>query len=498
MNNIPNIFTSNSRYLPPPIRTVTQSHYAYRRSDSQRAAAFLNQDWTPTPTSGTSAEVFPSPSSSELPPPPPSECSHSEDGSDEDCDGRSDAEPRVKREPFSPKTLFTHQHCPPLVLPTRRASLSMNDLQSLTGRRHSVGTDSHLVSRSLGNGSPSLERRVRSSPYSPYHHQTKSWPVALHPSTSSHSHSLSSDSHHRRNLSSNSHSTGSPPPTPPTPSSPAHSAKNESAQSSTASPPAPVNTDEYIQRVAGGKSKCIWNDASGHECGFQSSSSLVKRHVRTVHLKIRYVVLSLRYCELYLPAHPPAPLSVLSAVKASRPSSISRHIRISTPAKSPTRVLIAQKPSPTLPADTTIESDTTVMCSPGGTTAIRTKKTDPPNYRGARTCYSLHRHSSHILFAFDPHHSTTPRYHRIHILIIALTTHKPLTRSALHRLSRLHPYLSSFSPLSSPMLLYASSFLNGFYVGHMPCHTYVVRYLVRRLSPGWLVRLWEVSVVRSL
>src|SRR5258705_352688 len=68
MNNTPNIFTSNSRFLPPPIRTVSQSHYPYRSSDSQRAAAFLNQDWTPTPTS---AEALLSPTSSELPPPPP-------------------------------------------------------------------------------------------------------------------------------------------------------------------------------------------------------------------------------------------------------------------------------------------------------------------------------------------------------------------------------------------------------------------------------------------
>jgi uncharacterized Zn-finger protein len=308
MNNTPNIFTSNSnsRFLPPPIRTVTaHSHHPYGHRDSRRAAAFLNQDWTPTSASGTSAEVL-SPSSSEQPP-PRSDYSHSEDDSDED-DVRSDADPRIKREPFSPVSPFTQQHRPPHVLPDRRASLSLNDLQALGGRRHSGGADSYIVSRSLGNGSPSLDRRVRSSPYSPYHHQTKSWPVALHPSTSSHSHQLSSDSRHSRNLSSNSHSTGSPPPTPQTPSSPALSAKNESAQSSTASPPATVNTDDYIQRVTGGKSKCVWNDASGHECGFQSSSSLVKRHVRTVHLKIRYVSLCLSYPGPRLPVHSSSPV----------------------------------------------------------------------------------------------------------------------------------------------------------------------------------------------
>jgi len=291
MNNTPNIFTSNSRYLPPPIRTANQSDYAYRRSDCQRAATFLNQDWTPTPTSGTSqnfpTEIPLSPSTSE-PPPPRSEYSHSEDDSEDDCDAPSPNGSCVKREPFSPEPSPSYQHRPPHALPVRRASQSMNDLQSLTGRRLSGGTDSHLVSRSLG--SPSLDRRVRSSPYSAYHQQTRSWPVALHPSTASHSHLTSSDSRHYRNLSGNSHSTGTPPQTPPTPSSPALSAKNESAQSSTASPPAAVNTDEYIQRIAGGKSKCIWNDASGNECAFQSSSSLVKRHVRTVHLKIRPVV----------------------------------------------------------------------------------------------------------------------------------------------------------------------------------------------------------------
>ena len=301
MNNTPNIFTSNSRYLPPPIRTINQSDHAYRRSDCQRAAAFLNQDWTPTSAtpSNFSTEVL-SPSSSDLPP-PRSDYSHSEDDSEEDCDVPSSAGSRVKREPFSPEPSFSYQYRPPHVLPDRRASLSMNDLQSLTARKHSGGTDSQLVSRSLGNCSPSLDRRVRSSPYSAYHQQTRSWPVALHPSTT-HSHPTSSGSHHHRNPSGNSHSTGSPPQTPPTPSSPALSAKNEPVQSSsTASPPAAVKTDDHIQRISGGKSKCIWNDASGNECGFQSSSSLVKRHVRTVHLKIRYATLCLFYTGLCLP-----------------------------------------------------------------------------------------------------------------------------------------------------------------------------------------------------
>ena len=285
MNNTPNIFTSNSssRYLPPPIRTVNQQPSSYRRSDCQRAAAFLNQDWTPTLTPGTSlnlpTEVPFSPSSSELRP-PRSDCSHSEDDSDDDHGARFDASSPLKRERLSVESPY----------PQRRASLSMNDLQSPNGRRHSSGNNSVLVSRSLGNGSPSHDRGVRSSPYAPYHHQTKSWPIALHPSSASHSNPPSSDSRHRRNPSGNSHSTGSPPQTPPTPSSPPLSPKNESAQSSsTASPPAVVNTDDHIQRISGGKSKCIWNDASSNECGFQSSSSLVKRHVRTVHLKIRYV-----------------------------------------------------------------------------------------------------------------------------------------------------------------------------------------------------------------
>ena len=332
MNDIPNIFTSNSRLLPPPIRTVNQHPSSYRHSDSQRAASFLNQDWTPTSASATSlnlsAEVPFSPSSSELAP-PRSDCSHSEDDSDDDGGLRFNANSRVKRERFSPESPFNYSQRPPTILPARRASLSLNDLQSFTGRRNSNGTDPILVSRSLGNGSPSRDRGVRSSPYSPYHHQTKSWPVALHPSSSSHSHPPSSGSSHRRNLSNNSHSTGSPPRTPPSPPSPTLSTKNESAQSSsTASPPAVINTDDYIQRISGGKSKCLWNDASGNECGFQSSSSLVKRHVRTVHLKIRYAALPfLQPIFAYLLILP-APLSALSAVKVLRPSSTSKPIKI--------------------------------------------------------------------------------------------------------------------------------------------------------------------------
>ena len=231
MNNTPNIFTSNSRYLPPPIRTVNQSDCAYRRSDCQRAATFLNQDWTPTPATGTSASLLAelplSPSSSE-PPPPRSDCSHSEDESEEDCDAPSSSSSCVKREPFSPEPSLNFQQRLPHILPDRRASLSMSDLQSLTARRLSGGTDSHIVSRSLGNGSPSLDRRVRSSPYSAYHHQTRSWPTALHPSASSDSHPAPSGPGHRRNISGNSHSTGSPPQTPASPSSPALSAKNDS------------------------------------------------------------------------------------------------------------------------------------------------------------------------------------------------------------------------------------------------------------------------------
>jgi hypothetical protein len=288
MNTTPNIFTSNSRFLPPPVRTVNQHPSSYRRGDCQRAAAFLNQDWTPTPTSSNFPAEVPFSPSAELPP-PRSDCSHSEDDSDDDYDARFDTSSRVKRERFSPESPFNYPQRPPHVRPDRRASLSTNDLQSLTGRRHSSGTDSILVSRSLGNSSPSRDRGARPGPY--HHHQTKSWPVALHPSSSSHSQPSLPGPCHRRNLSNNSHSTGSPPKTPPTPSSPALSTKNESTQSSsTASPPAAVNTDEHIQRISGGKSKCIWNDPSGNECGFQSSSSLVKRHVRTVHLKIRPVV----------------------------------------------------------------------------------------------------------------------------------------------------------------------------------------------------------------
>lgn len=442
MNDTPNIFTSNSRFLPPPVRTVNQHPSSYRRGDCQRAAAFLNQDWTPTPTPGTSlnlpAEVPLSPSAEQ--PPPRSDCSHSEDDSDDDYDPRFDATSRVKRERFSPESPFNYPQRPPQVRPDRRASLSTNDLQPLTGRRHSSGTDSILVSRSLGSGSPSHDRGARPGPYSPYHHQTKSWPVALHPSSSSHSQPSPPGPCHRRNLSNNSYSTGSPPQTPPTPSSPALSTKNESVQSSsTASPPAAVNTDEHIQRISGGKSKCIWNDASGNECGFQSSSSLVKRHVRTVHLKIRCAALCPSAVDSTYPLILPAPLSALSVVKVSRPSSISKLIKIfSEPAfllsndpstdnetrtalaKNPTHVLIAPRPSPTLPADTTIESDTTAMCSPGGITVIRTKRTNSFAYLlDSRRMDLLHFPGQWLAYFIRPQSLITicpTRYHSTYIL----------------------------------------------------------------------------------
>ena len=293
MNNTPNIFTSNSRFLPPPTRTTDQPLYPYRRSDCQRAAAFLNQDWTPTSSSGTPSnppsEIPLSPASSDLPP-ARSDYSNSEYDSEDDRDARFDTDSRLRHERLYPEPPFHFPQRLPHVLPERRASLSLSDLPTLGGRRYSGGNDSILVSRSLGSGSPSRERGIRSGPYSAYHQQTRSWPAALHPSSSSHSHPSPSDSRHRRNPSNNSYSTGSPPQTPSSPASPALSTKNESAQSSsTASPPAAVNTDEHIQRMSGGKSKCVWKDANGNECGFQSSSSLVKRHVRTVHLKIRYV-----------------------------------------------------------------------------------------------------------------------------------------------------------------------------------------------------------------
>ena len=91
-----------------------------------------------------------------------------------------------------------------------------------------------------------------------------------------------------------------------------------------------INTDNFIQRTSGGKTRCIWNDPSGNECGFESSSSLVKRHVRTVHLKIRYVDLCLRSSEPTYLFIPSALLSALSVVKPLRPSSTSKYIRISS------------------------------------------------------------------------------------------------------------------------------------------------------------------------
>ena len=306
MNNTPNVFTSNSRFLPPPIRTPSQSPHHYRRSDCQRAAAFLNQDWTPTTAFSNHLPEIPlSPSSSELPQ-TRSDYSQSEDDSEDDSNISFGADSRVKRELVSPDPPFNHSQRLPHVLPDRRTS-SLTDLQSLTGRRLSSGADSILVSRSLGNGSSSYDRGVRPGPYSVYHQQARSLPAALHPSSSAQSHP--SGSRHRRDPSGASHSTGSPPRTPPTPSSPTPSTKDESRQSSsTASPPAAVNTDDHIQRISGGKSKCIWSDGGGTECGFQSSSSLVKRHIRTVHLKIRYVPFYLSSTTPCLPVCFPRPV----------------------------------------------------------------------------------------------------------------------------------------------------------------------------------------------
>jgi len=73
-------------------------------------------------------------------------------------------------------------------------------------------------------------------------------------------------------------------------------------------------------------------------------------------------------------------LSALNAVKVSRPSSISRLIKIFTLAKSPTHAPIVPRLSPTLPVDTTIESGTMAMCSPGAITVTRTKRADFFNY----------------------------------------------------------------------------------------------------------------------
>ena len=104
--------------------------------------------------------------------------------------------------------------------------------------------------------------------------------------------------------------------------------------------------------------------------------------------------------------------------------------------------------------------------------AIRTKKTDPPNYLlDSRRSDLLRSSQTFARIFYSPSIPIIPPPPDT-IASISLLLHPPPTHSALHRLPRLHPYLSS---LPSPMLLYASFFLNGFYAGHMPCRTYVVR-----------------------
>ena len=118
MNDIPNIFTFNSRCLPPPTETVNRHPHPCKHSDCQ-----LNQDRNPTSAtpSKPSAEFPLSPSSSKLPY-TRSDYSHSEDDSDDDHDTRFDANSRLKCEPSSPdllNSLLLIRYCPiPVPIPS--------------------------------------------------------------------------------------------------------------------------------------------------------------------------------------------------------------------------------------------------------------------------------------------------------------------------------------------------------------------------------------------
>ena len=120
-------------------------------------------------------------------------------------------------------------------------------------------------------------------------------------------------------------------------------------------------------------------------------------------------------------------------------------------AKSPTRALIAPKPSPTLPVGIIIESDTTATCSHGGTTVTRTERTDFFDYlldsRRSDLLHFLQDIGSHIFIRLSilifMDHST--RYHRIYILTV-LTPHNN-TRT-FRIASPTTPFLSSFPSIS--------------------------------------------------
>jgi hypothetical protein len=50
-----------------------------------------------------------------------------------------------------------------------------------------------------------------------------------------------------------------------------------------------LDVDSYVRKTDSPKAMCVWPHDGDSVCGFESSGSLVKRHIRTVHLKIRYV-----------------------------------------------------------------------------------------------------------------------------------------------------------------------------------------------------------------
>ena len=141
-------------------------------------------------------------------------------------------------------------------------------------------------------------------------------------------------------------------------------------------------------------------------------------------------------------------------------------------AKSPTRALIAPKPSPTLPVGIIIESDTTATCSHGGTTVTRTERTDFFDYlldsRRSDLLHFLQDIGSHIFIRLSilifMDHST--RYHRIYILT-ALTPHKKYSHVTHCIANNVISLFFSF-PFSPFVRVFVCLFLvNGFYVGHI-------------------------------
>jgi hypothetical protein len=295
-----NVFSSNSRYLPPPIRT----HYCtHQGNDLERAATFLNQDWfsqnnaaIPHPLSPPSLDRYRLSTRAVFPPPP---CSDSSDDCTDGLDIESDSDGLVKREHFSPAFSTRTSISPPSPSRTHLfksdsvANRPPCDQISLLSQEHtqrrksiSIHTRKARCTTSSSHG-PDSRSATRS--------QERMWPPALHPSQSSAptSPTLPPITTLNPNRLSRNSSTPTPPPTTPSPHLPPTIVKSEPSAPSI--PYANNNTrdvDDYIEKTGASRSMCVWRlDGAGEQgvCGFESSGSLVKRHIRTVHLKIRPV-----------------------------------------------------------------------------------------------------------------------------------------------------------------------------------------------------------------